>query len=89
MGILCAAGDGAVCPPPFAGQAGFVAEDLDADPDRHPHARAGASTSMSTRFSPNGSVRFLGRVEAARVRTQLAWAVELWKASQSRTLEAV
>lgn len=48
LGILCAAEAGAVSPPPFAGQAGFVAKDLDADPDRHPHA--------TTSLPPNGLV---------------------------------
>lgn len=63
VGILCAGGRWRRLAP-FAGQAGFVAEDVDADPDRHPHATPGTS------LSPRGLVRFVGRVEAARVRTR-------------------
>lgn len=46
VGILCAGGRWRRLPPPFAGQAGFVAEDVDADPDRHPHATTSTSFSL-------------------------------------------
>lgn len=67
MGILCATGDGAVFPP-FAGQGGFVAEFLDADPDRHPPA----TTNLFSQ--PSGLVVQLEETESGR---DLTWAVRV------------
>lgn len=61
--------------PPFAGQAGFVAEDLDADPDRHPHA--------ATNLSLNGSARWSSSGKTSQDITKWAVRIGLWRTTAS------